>query len=211
MAMFITVSTIVLAVAEEPLRYAPVVAPVGTALPAGRAVALPANVRRLVRPVAAVVVRVAVPRLLDAPAVLARKLRLGVARARVADGRILVGSVAAVVVSVALPRAQDAAARRVALELVLGTGDVAVALVRAVAAVVDAVAERRRRRAVVVGALELAGLAEALLARARLVRAVLAVALAVALPVERDAPVVLASASVLSCDRFLKMDFKINI
>ncbi len=78
-------------------------------------------------------------------------------------------------------------------DLVFGAGDVAVALVGQVAAVVDAVAERGGRGAVVVVALELARLAEALLARAvRLVRAVLAVLLAVALPIQRDTPVVLS-------------------
>ena len=194
----LTVTTVILAIAEQPLRNATVIAPLGTPAPAGSAVPLTTNVRRFIGSIAAVVIGVAVPTLLDAPSVLAGEFRVGVARPRVTDGRILVASVAAVVVAVALPRAHDAASGRVALELVLGTGDVAVLLVRAVAAVVRPVAQRRRRRAVVVGALELAGLAETLLARARLVRTVAAVRFPVAFPVERDAAVVLTTASVLT-------------
>ncbi len=57
----LTVAAIVFAVAEEPLGDAAVVAPLGAAAPAGRAVALAADVRRLVAAVATVVVGVTVP------------------------------------------------------------------------------------------------------------------------------------------------------
>ena len=66
---FSTVATIVFAVAEEPLRNTTVIAPSRTASPSGCAVSLSANVGRLVRSVATIVVRVAIPRFLDAPSV----------------------------------------------------------------------------------------------------------------------------------------------
>ena len=194
-----SVTTIVLSIAEQPLRNAAVVAPLGTAAPSGGAVALAANVSRFVASVSAVVVGIAVPRLLDAAAVLAGEFRFRIARAGVTNCRIFVASVAAVVVSVTFPGAQDAAAGRVALEFVLRTRNVAVPLVGSISAIVHSVAQGGGRGAVVVVALELSGFAEALLASSdRFVGSVLAILLSIALPVERNAAVVLASAPVLS-------------
>lgn len=74
-----TVPAIVLAVAEQPLGYAPVVRPSRTSLPAGRAVPLPAHVRRFVGIVTAIVVEIAHPQFRYATSVLARVLGFRVA------------------------------------------------------------------------------------------------------------------------------------
>lgn len=192
------VATVVFSVAEEPLRNTTVIAPARTTSPSGRAVALPTNVGRLVRSVSAVVVRVAVPRFLDAASVLAREFRFRIARSRVTNGRIFIRSIAAVVVPVAFPSAQDTTAGRITFEFVLRARNIAVTFVRSISAIIDSVAKGRGRRAVVVVALELAGFAETLLARAGLVRSVLAILFSVAFPVERNTTIVFSSATMLS-------------
>lgn len=68
------VATVVLAVAEQPLRDAPVVRVSRTPLPSSRAVLLPTHIRRLVTVVAAIVVGVAHPQLGNALAVLTAEL-----------------------------------------------------------------------------------------------------------------------------------------
>lgn len=115
-----------------------------------------------------------------------------------ANGRIFVGTVATVVVTVALPGTQNATTSGIALELVLGTWNVAIALVRSISAIVDAVAQSRSGCAVVVVTLELSGFAETFFASAGLVRSVLTILFSIALPVERNATVVFASASMLA-------------
>ena len=114
------------------------------------------------------------------------------------DGRIFIGTVAAVIVSVAFPCPQDTTTGRVAFEFVLGARDVAVAFIRAVAAIVDTVAQSRGRRAIMVEALELPGFTETFFASAGLVRSVLAILFSVALPVKRNTAVVFASAPMLT-------------
>ena len=122
----ITITTIVLPVAEEPLRNAAIVAPFGTTSPSGGTIPLAADVCRFVRSITAVIVGIAIPRLLNAASVLAGKLGFGVARPRVANGWIFVTSVTAIVVTIALPRTQNAPTRRIAFELVLRAGNVAI-------------------------------------------------------------------------------------
>ena len=73
--------TIVFTIAEEPLRDASVVAPLRTTAPTGGTIPLAANVSGFIGSVAAIVVRVAVPRFLDAPAVLAGEFRFRIAGA----------------------------------------------------------------------------------------------------------------------------------
>lgn len=194
-----SITTIVLPVAEEPLRNAAIVAPFGTTSPSGGTIPLAADVCRFVRSITAVIVGIAIPRLLNAASVLAGKLGFGVARPRVANGWIFVTSVTAVVVTIALPRTQNAPTRRIAFELVLRAGNVAILFIRAISAVVGAITQRRRCRAVVVHALELTRFTEALLARAWLIRSVTTILFSVTLPVQRNAPVVISTTSVLTC------------
>lgn len=194
-----TIATIVFAIAEKPLWNATVIAPARTASPSSRAVSLSANVGRLVRSVAAVVIRVTIPRFLDAASVLASEFRFRIARSRMTNSWIFIRSVATVVIAIAFPRSENTTTGRIALEFVLRTRDVAVAFVRTVAAIVDTVAKRRGRRAVVVVTLELTGLAESFLTGARFVCSVLTILFAVTFPVERNATVVFASATMLTC------------
>lgn len=153
---------------------------------------------RLVRSIAAIVIRVAVPRFLDAPSVLAGEFRVSVARAGMTNGRIFIRAVTTIVVAVAFPRSQDTAAGRIALEFVLRARNVAVLFIRSVAAVIYAIAECRGRGAVVILTLELSGFTESFQTRTGLVRSVLTIFFSVAFPVERNATVVFASATMLS-------------
>lgn len=74
------IPTVVLPVAEQPLRNAPIVGLARATRPTGRTVPLPAHVRRLVRIVPAVVVKVTHPQLRNAAPVLAAELRVRIAR-----------------------------------------------------------------------------------------------------------------------------------
>jgi hypothetical protein len=114
------------------------------------------------------------------------------------NGRIFIRAVTTIVVAVAFPRSQDTAAGRIALEFVLRARNVAVLFIRSVAAVIYAIAECRGRGAVVILTLELSGFTESFQTRTGLVRSVLTIFFSVAFPVERNATVVFASATMLS-------------
>ena len=205
---FSTVATIVFAVAEEPLRNTPVIAPARTASPSGCAVSLSANVGRLVRSVATIVVRVAIPRFLDAPSVFTGEFRFRVARARMTDGRIFVRPIATIIVSIAFPRPEDTTAGRVAFEFIFRTWNVAALFIRSVSAVVHTIAKSCGSGAVVIETLELPGFTEALFASAGLVRSVLAILFSVALPVKRNATIVFASAPMLTFSKWKMRNLK---
>lgn len=115
------------------------------------------------------------------------------------NGWIFIGSVATVVVSVTLPRAQNASTSRVALELVFGARNFAIELIRAVPTVINAITQGRGRGAVVIAALELSRFAETLFARTRFIRSIRTVLFAVALPIQGDATIVLATTTMLAC------------
>jgi len=77
--MKITIATIILSIAEQPLRNAAIVAPFGTASPPGGTIPLATNVRRLVGTISAIIIRITVPRFLDTASILASKFGFSVA------------------------------------------------------------------------------------------------------------------------------------
>lgn len=74
------VATIILAIAEQPFRYASVVRLSGTSLPAGGAVALTTHVRRFIGIVTAIVIEIAHPQFGNASSIFACEFSLWIAR-----------------------------------------------------------------------------------------------------------------------------------
>lgn len=99
MRLVTIIATIIFAIAEEPAWDATIVVTRWTLLPAGATISVPTQVSRFVRVVAAVIVKVAVPQLGNALAVVAAILRVLVALSMMAELRVFVRAIRAVVVA----------------------------------------------------------------------------------------------------------------
>lgn len=192
------VAAIVLTIAEQPLRNAPVVGLSGATAPPGSTIPLSAHVGWFVRVIATIVIEIAHPQLWNTATVLAAELRLRIARSFMTNLRIFIASVLTIRVTIALPAVQNTPSTRFTLKVRHRARQIAVLLIAAIPTVICSITNRRRRSTVSVATLERTSTAVSCWTGLRFVRLVLAVRFAVTLPEPRNALLIGSTAPVLS-------------